>query len=53
MGIEKDTLVEEKSEAMKRRWRARQGADIIYGLGMILSGAGSILLAVGKLRKHG
>ena len=46
-------IVEERKDQMDKAWRRRQRADIVYGIGTVLSGVGAILLTVGKMRKHG
>ena len=46
-------IVEERREQMDKAWRRRQKADIVYGIGTVLSGVGAVLLAVSRLRKHG
>ena len=46
-------ITEERKNQMDEAWRRRQRADIVYGIGTVLSGIGAILLAIGKLRKNG
>ena len=45
--------IEERKENLDKAWRNRQRADIVYGIGTVLSGLAAILMAVGKLRRHG
>lgn len=44
---------EDRRNELDKSWRKRQRADIVYGIGTVLSGVAAILMAVGKLRKNG
>ena len=45
--------VENRRDEFDKSWHNRQRADIVYGIGTVLSGVAAILMAVGRLRKHG